>query len=248
MDESIRPFLYHKIDFITIAASFFVVAFILSLVSSILIRFIYNKYNNIKLTSSYSGAYAAETILRNSGLDNIKVEVTDDYLGDHYDSKNKKVLLSEGNFNGKTISALGISAHECGHAIHHSMYPNLYKFSLFIPVMNNYGSKVILAIMLLGLFSQLSIFGMSFLMLGLVLFIFLMLVTLLNFPLEIIASKLALKNLKENNLIPVEKEEGVIKVLRIASLVYFTSIFLQIFQLLKFLFSEKKDRSAVKDN
>jgi uncharacterized protein len=92
---------------------------LISLLATWRVKSAFAKYSQVPATSGFSGAEAAEQILQASGIHDVEVIAQDELLGDHYDPMNKRLVLSQDNFYGRSAAALGIAAHECGHAIQH---------------------------------------------------------------------------------------------------------------------------------
>jgi uncharacterized protein len=85
------------------------------------VRRTYARHNQTPTLSGYTGAEAARQLLRDAGIDDVSIVAHDQFLGDHYDPTQKRLVLSSANFHGTTPAALGVAAHECGHAIQHKM-------------------------------------------------------------------------------------------------------------------------------
>jgi uncharacterized protein len=91
----------------------------LSLFASWRVKRVYNKYVQIPARSGATGAQAASAILRSAGIHDVEIAEQDGMLSDHYDPRNKRLVLSSMNYHGRSLAALGVAAHECGHAIQH---------------------------------------------------------------------------------------------------------------------------------
>jgi uncharacterized protein len=102
-----------------LAILLFIGTMALSLWATIRVRQVYNRFSLLPASSGSTGADTAATILRQEGISEVEIVAHDQMLGDHYDPIHKRVVLSRENFRGTSVAALGIAAHECGHAIQH---------------------------------------------------------------------------------------------------------------------------------
>ena len=93
----------------------------LSLMAAARVRSVYNRYNQGSVLSGLTGGEAAARILRRAGIHDVEITHHDEMLGDHYDPLHKRLVLSTQNYHGTSCAALGVSAHECGHAIQHQI-------------------------------------------------------------------------------------------------------------------------------
>jgi Zn-dependent membrane protease YugP len=91
----------------------------ISLFAAARVKSVYNQHNRGTVASAVTGGEAAVLILRHAGIRDVEIGVQDEILGDHYDPVNKRLVLSSTNYHGSTPAALGVAAHECGHAIQH---------------------------------------------------------------------------------------------------------------------------------
>lgn len=98
----------------------FIATLLLSLWATARVKSTYNRYNRGVVRSGLTGAEAAQMILRRYGINNVQIATTRGLLGDHYDPMRRRLVLSEANYHGRTPAALGVAAHECGHAIQHA--------------------------------------------------------------------------------------------------------------------------------
>ena len=107
------------IDMSVLAILLFVGTMALSLWATMRVRQVYGKFSQLPASSGASGAETAATILRQEGIYDVQIVEHDEILGDHYDPIHKRLVLSRDNFHGTSTAALGVAAHECGHAIQH---------------------------------------------------------------------------------------------------------------------------------
>src|SRR5437879_4997183 len=96
------------------------IAFLVGIIAQMRVRGAFSKYSQVPASANVTGAETARKILRASGIDDVDVVETNDYLGDHYDPTSKRLCLSSDVYNTPSVAALGIAAHEVGHAIQHA--------------------------------------------------------------------------------------------------------------------------------
>ena len=126
------------------------IGMVLCLGASALVNSTMSKYGKIRNMSNVTGAEAARRILNNEGLYNVQIECLRNNQGDHYDPRTNTVRLSYNNYNSASVTAVGVAAHECGHAIQHAKgYAPLSIRSALVPVVN-IGSQLGLPIIILG--------------------------------------------------------------------------------------------------
>src|SRR4051812_47626091 len=99
----------------------FVVTLLISLAASWHVKSTYKRYSQVGASSGATGAEVAYAILQRAGIHDVDILEHDEMLGDHYDPMNKRLVLSSANYHGRSLAALGVAAHECGHAIQHQI-------------------------------------------------------------------------------------------------------------------------------
>lgn len=207
-----------------------IIGLVLCLGASCMVQGTYKKYAKIRTMSGLTGCQAAERILHLSGIYDVTIEQIGGNLTDHYDPRKKVLRLSDGVYNGNSVSAVGVAAHECGHAIQHQTgYAPLHLRSVMVPL-TNIGSRLAFPCILLGILVS------SFQILipvGIVLFGLTVLFSLITLPVEFNASKRAVRILGEQNILYGEEISGVKKVLRAAAMTYVASAIAAILQLLR---------------
>lgn len=182
----------------------------------------YNKYSQVRSSSGISGADAARGILRASGVDDVTVEMTQGFLSDHYDPKNRVLRLSPGNYNGRSIAAVGIAAHEVGHAIQHANhYAPLVIRNAAVPVAS-FGSSFGWIAIIGGFFlSALApVLGNALILLGVGGIGAIAVFQLINLPVEFDASRRALQVLPEMGILTPDENAHARKVLNAAAMTY----------------------------
>lgn len=204
---------------------------ILSIYASIKVKSTFKKYSKIMSTSGLTGAEVAMQILRRNGLSNISVTETTGFLSDHYDPTKKVVRLSPEVYRNSSISAIGVAAHETGHAVQHAKaYGPLVLRNTMVPVAN-IGSSLSWIIIIAGF-----IFGaMGLVKVGIVLFSVVVFFQLVTLPVEFNASTRAKAMLSSYGLIPETEVKGVNKVLSAAAMTYVAAAASSVMTLLYFL-------------
>ena len=190
----------------------------------------YRKYSKIPNRQGITGAEAAHVILRGAGIDDVRVELHRGFLSDHYSPKEKVLRLSEHNYSQASIAAVGIAAHEAGHAIQHARkYTPLVLRNAAVPAAS-VGSNLGFLLIFIGLF--VNVFGLA--VAGLVLFAGVVLFQLVNLPVEFNASRRALEVLPETGILSLEETKGARNVLTAAAMTYVAATVAALAQLLYF--------------
>jgi len=191
----------------------------------------FNKYDEIQVNNNLSGAEAARKILLNNNLDNVEIRRTDGKLSDHYDPKNKTLNLSSEVYNNSSISAVGVAAHEVGHAIQDKEdYRPLSLRASLVPAAN-IGSSFGLPLAIFGFFIRADFLIMT----GFVLFSAAFLFHLVTLPVEFNASNRAISNLKRTNLLTDQEIKGAKKVLKAAAFTYVATTLVALANMLRIL-------------
>jgi uncharacterized protein len=192
----------------------------LSLWATIHVGRVQNKFSLFPTSSGSSGAETAERILRQEGIYDVEIVEQEQALGDHYDPPHKRLVLSREIYNGTSATALGIAAHECGHAIQHKEGYMLLRWRMASVGLSTFASQIVLWLPLLGLLAGLLNSRMALTLIAGA-WAILMLFNLITLPVEFDASAKARLRLKESSLIQTEEEEvAVSTVLRAAAWTY----------------------------
>lgn len=205
------------------------------------VRGTYAKYSRVGASSRISGARMAEEILRMGGAHEVKIEETQAQLGDHYDPRKRVLRLSPGVYESTSIAALGIAAHEAGHALqHHTGYAPLHLRNGIYPVAS-LGSTLAFPLFLIGFF--MSSKGPNILMdIGILLFVGAVVFSVLTLPVEFDASRRAVTILGERGYLKGQELDGAKKVLSAAALTYVASTAMAAMQLLRmFMLRSSRD-------
>jgi len=206
-------------------------AVILAFWAQIKVSTTFAQYSKIKSTTNLTGSQLAMRLMEISGIYNVKIETVPGQLTDHYDPKNKVVRLSSSTHGSGSIAALGIVAHEIGHAVQDKeKYPLLAFRSVLAPVAS-IGSSMAWILFLIGLL----FFSPVLIKFGVVLFSVAVLFTLVTLPVEFNASRRAVALLENHIMMPHDEVQGVKKVLSAAALTYVAATSMAVLQLLRML-------------
>lgn len=193
----------------------------------------YKAYSKVATKNGMTGADAARRLLNANGLNTINIENVAGNLTDHYDPRHKIMRLSSGVGQQASVAAVGIAAHETGHAIQDAEGYWPLRFRSFIVPLTGFASNLAWPIFILGFFFAQSSWGVMFMDLGIILFSFALLFSVITLPVEFNASKRAIAALVDNNLIQPGEEVGVKKVLRAAALTYVAAALMSLLTLLR---------------
>ena len=199
----------------------------------------FNKFSRTPNARRLTAEDVAATILRLSGISDVRIERIKGNLTDHYSPNEKVLRLSDSVYGQTSVAALGVAAHECGHAIqHHTSYAPLKLRSASVPVAN-IGSKLSIPLILIGIL--LGSTGLA--QLGVFLFSFVVLFQLITLPVEFNASRRAMVILRDANILYGEELTGAQKVLSAAALTYVAAVASSILQLLRLvLLTQRSNR------
>ncbi len=220
-----------------------VIGAVICLIASARVRTTYSRYARVASMSGMTGAEAAGQILRAAGIRDVQIRQVSGNLTDHYDPRNKTLNLSESVYGSRSVAAIGVAAHECGHAIQHDVnYFPLTLRSTIVPVAN-LGSTLAWPLILIGLLFS-SRTGSMLIELGIIAFSFAVIFQLVTLPVEFNASHRALVMLRDMNILTENELPKTRRVLRAAALTYVASAAAAILQLLRLiiLFGGKGDR------
>jgi Zn-dependent membrane protease YugP len=201
----------------------------------------YGRYSRVGLASRLSGAEAAREILDGAGLPNVRVEEVQGHLTDHYDPGKRVLRLSSNNFHGQSVAAVGVAAHEAGHALQHQAAYAPLKLRMALVPVTQFASYAWMGILLLGFILGGAMFSkMVWLAIGI--FSIIMFFQLVTLPVEFDASKRAKEQLLRLGIVRPEESAGVSKVLSAAALTYVAALVSAVMQLLYFLSLARNSR------
>lgn len=189
----------------------------------------FQKYARVRSMSGMTGAEAAKRLLQSQGIYDVTVQAVRGNLTDHYDPRTKTVNLSEAVYSQTSVAAIGVAAHECGHAMQDNMgYVPLKLRGAFVPVAN-FGSKLSWPLILIGLILG----ATSFLQIGIWMFVLAVLFQLITLPVEFNASSRAVRLLGDVGILQGQEVDQTRKVLGAAALTYVAAAAASILQLLR---------------
>lgn len=219
---------------------FMIPAILLSLYAQFKVKSTFARYSQIRSSRGYTGANIAEALLRKNGISGkVAVEPVAGSLTDHYDPVSRKLRLSENVYGSTSIAAIGVAAHECGHAIQHSeRYSPLELRHKLVPV-TNFASSASFPILMIGFLMN----NLNFVFLGIILFSAVVLFHVVTLPVELNASRRAVAQLSEAGLLAYDEVPMVKSVLSAAALTYLAATISAIANLLYYLaiFSGRDD-------
>ena len=208
------------------------IGLVLCLGASALVNSTMRKYSKVRNMRGITGAEAARNLLNREGLYNVQIECLNANDGDHYDPRTDTVRLSYKNYNGTSVTAVSVAAHECGHAIQHARgYVPLRLRTAFVPIAN-FGSMLAWPVIILGVIIN-SRSSMMLINIGILLFSFAVLFQLITLPVEFDASRRAMVQLREQGILGDQELHYTRKVLTAAALTYVASAAAAILQLLR---------------
>lgn len=203
----------------------------------------YREGSRYRVSSGVTGAKAATVIMRSSGVDNVPIEPVAGQLTDHYDPSKKILRLSASNYRDCSLAAVGVAAHEAGHAIQDANhYPLLVVRNLIVPLAG-IGSNISFAALMAGVIFQ----SMTLVWAGILLFSTVVVFQLVNLPVEFDASRRARQQLQITGLITPEEDQVVGKVLGAAAMTYVAATLTSILQLLFFVIRTRGFRRRQND-
>jgi Zn-dependent membrane protease YugP len=192
----------------------------------------FGKYSRVRVESGLTGAQAARRILDHAGLNDVPVEEVEGKLTDHYDPTRRALFLSSDNYNGNSIAAVGVAAHETGHALQHQAAYAMLNLRMALVPVTQFASTICGGILLLGW-----IMGMMKIMLPIIIVVFaiITLFQLITLPVEYDASARAKEQLFRLGLVREDERAGVAKVLDAAALTYVAALVSSMLTLLYYI-------------
>ena len=205
---------------------------VICMIASANVKSTYSKYAAYRSMTGMTGAQVAERLLRSAGIQDVSVGRVAGELSDHYNPATKVVNLSDSVYGSTSVAAIGVAAHECGHAIQHAKgYFPLNLRSWFVPIAN-FGSKLAWPLILIGLFIN-SQSSQMIIDAGIFLFSFAVIFQLITLPVEFNASSRALALLEQQGILSEQELPYTKKVLGAAALTYVAAAASSILQLLR---------------
>ncbi len=208
-----------------------ILAFIFALICSLTVKTTFNKYNRIGSRRGITAAEVARMILDRSGLYNVQVERISGNLTDNYNPRTNIVSLSDSVYNSTSLAAIGVAAHECGHAVQHAQDYVPIKIRTAVFPLAQLGSSMYFIVFIVGL-----IFSFEPLVdAGIILFLFVVLFQLVTLPVEFNASRRALSTIRSEGILEQDEMYGARRTLTAAAMTYVASLAVSFTQLLRLL-------------
>lgn len=197
-----------------------IIAFLLTLFASMGVKSTFSKYNDVRSSRGITAASAARQILDANGLQNIRIEHVSGDLTDHYSPNENVIRLSDSTYNSTSVAAIGVAAHECGHAVQYQVgYVPIKIRNGIVPIVN-VCNMLSMPIFIIGL-----ILGLGRLaMVGAILFGAVLVFQLVTLPTEINASRRAMKTLESMYLLEGDELTGARKTLTAAAMTYVAAV------------------------
>ena len=216
-------------------------AFVLGLAAQILVKSRYNKYSKIASRSGLTGAQAAQTVLAQNGVSGVGIGTRAGEMTDNFNPQTNIISLSQGVHGVNSIAAVGIAAHEAGHAVQYAkQYSPMKLRSAIIPVCNigaKFGPLLIIAGFLLSYAAGNAGYtiGNYLYLAGIILFATVSVFQLVTLPVELNASRRAVSSLQASGALPADELKGARKVLTAAALTYVAALFTSLLQLIYYI-------------
>lgn len=219
---------------------------ILSLWASSSVKSTFNRYSTQYSSRRITGADAAQRVLRNNGVHNVRIERVTGNLTDHFDPKTNVIRLSDGVYDSTSTAAIGVACHEAGHAVQYATnYAPIKLRAAIIPI-TNFGSKLAMPLILLGvLLTFLGNFSYTLVYLGIACFGLSLVFQLVTLPVEFNASRRAVRAISEAGILTPQELTGAKKTLKAAAMTYVAATAVALAQLLRLivLFGGRKRRN-----
>lgn len=217
-----------------------IIGLIITMVASSKVKTTYARYQKVKNHSGITAAEAADRILRGAGIYDVQIRHISGNLTDNYDPRNKVLNLSDSTYQSTSVAAIGVAAHECGHAMQHDQgYVPLQVRGAIVPVVN-FGSMLSWPVILVGVLLS---FNQTLITVGILMFSLTVLFHMITLPVEFDASGRALRVLGSSGILYEDEVAGAKKVLSAAAMTYVAAAAASLLQLLRLLLLFGRRRS-----
>ena len=214
-------------------------ALIFSLIAQLMVKGAFSKYSGVRNSRGYTGADAARAILDRNGLSYIRIELINGELTDHYDPGANVIRLSDSVYNNDSVAAVGVAAHEAGHAVQYAEgYGPIKVRSAIIPI-TQFGSNLSTPLVILGIIFSSNVLITA----GILLFCTVVLFQAITLPVEFNASGRALKVLREEHFLDDDEMKGAKSVLTAAALTYVAAMFSALASLARLLLIRNRNNN-----
>lgn len=191
----------------------------------------FRRYSGVRSARGYTGAQAAEAVLQAHGVRDVRIERVSGHLTDHFDPRSNTIRLSDSVYGSASVAAMGVAAHEAGHAVQYAVgYGPIKLRNAIIPVCN-LGSQLSMIFIVLGMI----LYIQPLFAVGILLFSLAVVVQLVTLPVEFNASRRALQTLESAHLLDDGELGGARKVLSAAAMTYVAALLVSVAQLLRFV-------------
>ena len=209
---------------------------ILTIWASARVNSTFKRYSGQLSARRITGAQAAERVLFNNGVRNVRIERISGNLTDHYDPRTNVIRLSDSVYNSTSVAAIGVACHEAGHAVQYAKNYAPIKFRAAIIPITNIGSKLAMPLILVGLlFNFLGNFSYTIVYLGIACFGLSLVFQLVTLPVEFNASRRAMIAIEKDQILSAEEQRGARKTLKAAAMTYVAATAVALAQLLRLL-------------
>lgn len=214
-------------------------ALIFSLIAQLMVKGAFSKYSGVRNSRGYTGADAARAILDRNGLSYIRIEHINGELTDHYDPSANVIRLSDSVYNNDSVAAVGVAAHEAGHAVQYAEgYGPIKVRSAIIPI-TQFGSNLSTPLVILGIIFSSNVLITA----GILLFCTVVLFQAITLPVEFNASGRALKVLRDEHFLDDDELKGAKSVLTAAALTYVAAMFSALASLARLLLIRNRNNN-----
>lgn len=217
---------------------------LLALLAQQMVNSSFRKYSQVMSSRWITGAEAAQIVLRNHGVHDVRIEPIGGHLTDHYDPRTNVIRLSQEVYGSTSVAAIGVACHEAGHAVQYAQgYVPIKLRAAIIPI-TNIGSKMAMPLILLGLlFGFLGKFSGILIDAGILCFSLSLIFQLVTLPVEFNASGRALRAIDQSQILTDEERAGARKTLTAAAMTYVAAVAVSLAQLLRLviLFGNRRD-------
>lgn len=209
------------------------------------VKRVYHRYSRVPAVAGYTGAEVARQLLRTAGISDVSIHEHEELLGDHYDPMRKRLVLSSANYHGTSLAAIGVAAHECGHALQHQRAYAPLHWRMAAVTATNFASQIVMWLPLLGIFTGILSTYTGLLIMAIAWGV-IMAFNLVTLPVEFDASRRAKVMLGEMGFMQAGAEQqGVSRVLNAAGWTYvaafITSLVYFLWHLLPLLTGRDRD-------
>ena len=204
---------------------------IVAVIAQVRVTSVVNRFSRVRTRRGLSGAEVAQEVLNGAGIYDVEITRTQSFLGDHYDPSKKQLCLSPGVYDSDSVAAVGIAAHESGHAIQHAQAYAPLKARMAIVPATMFASQLLPLVVIGGIWFQI----MALVSLGIVVYAIMTVFQLITLPVEFDASHRAKKILLRSGLVSTQEADGVNRVLNAAAWTYVAAFISSLIWLLHLL-------------